>query len=148
MHPLIRDDQPARLPLRGPLEQPTATSTPLAVQQVLDENTQLLLLAEEVMNGKLEGLQNGQTDVKDAVPILERLQRNLIYLALLADQKPANRQPTLPPAPINNWTHEELELLKESVKSFGENLETLGRIIRTKTPEAINAVLEQWRRKH
>ena len=147
MHPLIRDDQPARLPLRGPMDQPTAASTPLAIQQVLDENTQLLLLAEEVMNAKLEGRHAGETtEVKDAVPILERLQRNLIYLALLADQKAAPKS-TQPAAPMVQWTSEELDLLRESLRSFGDNLETLSRVVRTKSPEAIQSVLEQWRKK-
>ena len=145
MYPLIRDDQPTRLPFRGPLDQPASASTPQGIQQILDENNQLLLLAEEALNGKIQAKDGSPADVKDAVPFLERLQRNLVYLAVLADQKPAAASTGRDP--MNAWTPEEVEKLRGGVMMYGENAEALAMHVGSKSVEAIQQCLEQWRRK-
>jgi len=144
MQPLIRDDQPARQPLRGPLDQPAPVSTVSGVEALIQENNQLLLLTEEVLNGKVQGLSGEPSDVAAAAPFLERLQRNLIYLALLAEQKSGPLRQVVPEVP---WTMEEVERLRGGIQIYGEHPEMLARHVGTRSAATIAQLLEQWKHK-
>ena len=141
MQPLIRDDQPARNPTRGPLDQPAPVSTTAGVDALIEENNQLLLLTEEILNGKLQSLDGQSPDVTAAAPFLERLQRNLIYLALLAEQKPNGSSSD------SNWTAEEVERLRSGIQIYGEQPQLLARHVGTKSAGTITQILEQWKHK-
>jgi Myb-like DNA-binding domain len=150
MQPLIQDGQPSRKPLRGPLDQPAAVSTVAGLESLIEENNQLLLLTEEVLNGKVQNKAGGSSDVTDAVPFLERLQRNLIYLALLAEQKtgPLQQQPQQQQQQQDMpWTKDEVERLRAGFQMYGENPELLASYVGTKSGAEIARVMEQWRNK-
>ena len=142
MQPLIRDDQPARNPTRGPLDQAAPVSTPAGVDALIEENNQLLLLTEEILNGRTQGLDGQNADVTAASPFLERLQRNLIYLALLAEQRP-NASTHVD----SNWTAEEVERLRAGIQIYGEQPQHLARHVGTKSAATITQILDQWKHK-
>ena len=98
------------------------------IDQIIDENNQLLLLSMEAL---ADTLNQPNTDIGPAVPYLQKLQKNLLHLALLAEQQnpiiKAGTNHTLDST--KTWTNLDLQKLKELLFTSGEDLYKLSQIL-------------------
>ncbi|KAF4656762.1 hypothetical protein FOZ61_006671 [Perkinsus olseni] len=106
---------------RGPAQLPCHVTGPDSLKRMLDEN--------DVMIEMLTELQEGRCPVERRVPLLSRLQRNLLYLALLADQNTSAGEPAAATGqqasagdPNFDWTPDELMKLRESMREQQANV--------------------------
>ncbi|KAF4658888.1 hypothetical protein FOL47_007793 [Perkinsus chesapeaki] len=123
---------------RGPAQLPCHVTGPESLKRMLDENDVIIEMLKE--------LQTDRCPVERRVPLLSRLQRNLLYLALLADQNTSAGDPTTggqqqqqeikalqmgvsrgavsahrfsvaaPPTKVSDWTPDEVLKLQESMR--------------------------------
>lgn len=107
------------------------------IDQLLEENNQLLLLSFEALSGQLD-----QPDITPAAPFLQKLQKNLLHLALLAEQQ-APVQTHNPPG-VQGWTNVEISRLKELLFTVGEDPLKLAQIL-GKPVEVVNLMLNNLR---
>ena len=80
--PIIVRGKPSRLPLRGPLQVPT-TPTQAQIELILRENDLMLQIAEDIMAGECNISYNPPIDQVGL--IMHRMQRNLLYLAIVCE---------------------------------------------------------------
>ena len=125
----------------------TTHSSPSAykIDQLIEENNQLLLLSLEALAGKLD---QPDVEIMPAVPYLQKLQKNLLHLALLAEQ--ANPSPLAQPvvnAPVQGWTNVDLQKLKELLFTVGEDPMKLSLIL-GKPVEVVNMMLHHLKQSH
>ncbi|KEP67627.1 UNVERIFIED_CONTAM: hypothetical protein HHA_226900 [Hammondia hammondi] len=113
------------------------------IEAKLLENDQMLFAVHE-------NLASGRYD--EAVCFFERLQQNLFFLAMLADQQPApSRQPAFAKDTAEEvsqveqrfrgnadfWSHEELQRLHHALRTPNLDLRQLSAAVCTKTPQQI-----------
>ena len=82
--PIIIKGKPSRLPIRGPLQKPTEITTKQHMRQVLHENELLLQVIKE-----MTAEHTVKVDPK-VLPLIERLHRNIMYLAILKETENSN----------------------------------------------------------
>lgn len=75
--PIIKDNKPTCLPFRGPLQKATEVSSSEHLKAVLLENELLINAAQEIMEYC--------SDSSHLLPLLDRLHKNLAYLAILKE---------------------------------------------------------------
>ena len=117
----------------------TLSSSSSKVEQLIEENNQLLLLSMEALSGKLD---TADADVSPSIPYLQKLQKNLLHLALLAEQ--LNPVPIPSPAvPVQiSWTHGDMQKLKELIYTVGEDPLKLAQFL-GKPVDTVNLMLKQ-----
>ena len=120
----------------APPSMPPQSQSAAKIDQLLEENNQLLLLSVEAMSGKLD---QPQTDISPAVPFLQKLQKNLLHLALLAEQQ-APMQTNSPAASVQGWTNADMGKLKELLFTIGEDPLKLAQML-GKPVEIVNVML-------
>ena len=81
--PIVRDNRPTCLPLRGPLNAPHDISDLGHMESFLTENYLLLGTVRDLVNRK--AVFGSGSLLEDALPLMQTLQRNLIYLAIKAE---------------------------------------------------------------
>ena len=115
---------------------PQASPSAAKIDQLIEENNQLLLLSLEALAGELDKPNN---DVGPAVPFLQKLQKNLLHLALLAEQQ-VPVQSHNAPSPVQGWTNGDLLKLKELLFTVGEDPLKLSQML-GKPVEVVNMML-------
>jgi hypothetical protein len=101
------------------------------VDQLIEENNQLLLLSLEALTGRLD---RPHADLSPAFPLLQKLQKNLLHLALLAEQQ-RNKSPSQ-----SVWTPTDLQRLQELIFTIGEDPVKLAQHL-AKSVDTVNSML-------
>ena len=83
LEPIVRGGKPSRTPLRGPLQLPTEVQSSAHLGQIMKENDLILHVVSDLMSGRCHSA-NG-TVHNDVLGLMERLHRNILYLAILHD---------------------------------------------------------------
>ena len=80
--PLIKNNKPSKLPHRGPLKRPVEVTNDKHLLRIIEETDVLLRASTSFL---FDDSTVDKKRAREALPLLERAQRNILYLCTLSE---------------------------------------------------------------